>query len=560
MLKLRLKLRWIGGIALTMLLASSAANAQLKNLNPFDKNKNKSGAETPQAVDSKSAEQFYLEMKDFAEGLYNKPQGEGANQQDSDFKKRVDSEFENLKRANAQRAYEVNLSAHSEVKYVMEDRFRVYSGLYDNLLVQDLLNRTGQSIIPKTNDHLYAFKLVADPVPSAETLSTGTIYVTTGLVALLDNKAELAYVLAHEAAHVYRGHFKTEIMINLAAQEYAERNNANLATIQKRIAIVSAIGGAVLGGGLGHSVSSTVAGGVAGTAAGLVAGAVVAAAQQPRMFTDWNRVQEDEADELALKWVIAANQSVDEIPKVYQALKDAGDRDDRVTLGFLGRSNRVRERAERIQKLIEEAKKKGNLPPNSLTSDPDFDILLAEVKRDNGILAYLHDMLDTARDNLAKAVSIQSKDPTALYFYAKVLQETAKTDDDRKTALQYYRLAAENDHRHENYGANLHKAVALLRPDATGAEKQMAVDLLKKYLAEYYLSSLEAREAKNDFPPHLETVYDYLSRLGEYNWVVNGEDILKHRAQYLAENASQIKIPDDAKAVIAKPVVNKPQK
>jgi hypothetical protein len=168
-------------------------------------------------------------------------------------------------------------------------------------------------------------------------------------------------------------------------------------------------------------------------------------------------------------------------------------------------------------------------------------------------------MLDTARDNLAKAVSIQSKDPTALYFYAKVLQETAKTDDDRKTALQYYRLAAENDHRHENYGANLHKAVALLRPDATGAEKQMAIDLLKKYLAEYYLSSLEAREAKQDFPPHLETVYDYLSRLGEYNWVVNGEDILKNKARYMADAASTVTMPDDAKA-ITKPVVNKTHK
>jgi predicted Zn-dependent protease len=541
-----------------MLLASSAANAQLNKLNPFDKGK-KGQPETPQQVDSKTAEQFYLEMKDFAEGLYNKPRGEGANQQDSDFKKKVDTEYENLKRANAQRAYEVNLSAHSEVKYVMEDRFRVYSGLYDNLLVQDLLNRTGQSIIPKTNDHLYAFKLVADPVPSAETLSTGTIYVTTGLVALLDNKAELAYVLAHEAAHVYRGHFKTEIMINLAAQEYAQEKGASIETIQKRIAIVSAIGGGFLGGAIGHSVASGVGGAVLGTVAGVATDAVIGSMQQPKMFTDWNRVQEDEADELALRWVIAANQSVDEIPKVYQALKDAGDRDDRVTLGFLGRSNRVRERAERIQKLIEEAKKKGNLAPNSMTSDPDFDILLAEVKRDNGILAYLHDMLDTARDNLAKAVSIQSKDPTALYFYAKVLQETAKTDDDRKTALQYYRLAAENDHRHENYGANLHKAVALLRPDATGAEKQMAIDLLKKYLAEYYLSSLEAREAKQDFPPHLETVYDYLSRLGEYNWVVNGEDILKNKARYMADAASTVTMPDDAKA-ITKPVVNKTHK
>jgi len=536
--------------ALAIVLSTGAASAQIKN--PFEKIK---GAKEPPPaetnVDQRSAEQFYLEMKDFAEGLYNKPQGEGENQHDSDFKRKVDTEYENLKRANAKRAYEVNLSAHSEVKYVIEDRFRVFSGLYDNLLVQDLLNRTGQSIIPKTNDHLYTFKLIADPIPSAETLATGTIYVTTGLVALLDTKAELAYVLAHEAAHVYRGHFKTEIMINAAAEEYAAKNKANAEAVQRRIALFSAIAGGAVGAIAGRSVTATAGGAILGGAGGLIAGAVVAAAQQPRIFNDWNRVQEDEADELALKWVLEANQNVDEIPKVYQALKDAGDRDDRVTLGFLGRSNRVRERSKRIQEMIDIEKKKADFAskhPAVMSSDPEFDILLAEVKRDNGILAYEYDMLDTARENLGKAVAVKTNDPTALYFYAKILQETAKTEADRGRALQYFRLAADNDHRHENYGANLHKAVALLKPDATSAEKQIAVSLLKKYLAEYYLSSLQASESSSHFPPHLETIYDFMSRLGEYNYVVDGDEIRKDKAKILAEYAPQIKYPDDAKA------------
>jgi Zn-dependent protease with chaperone function len=151
-----------------------------------------------------SSEEFYLDMKTFAEGLYNKQVGEGEARRESDFKRRVDRDYEELKRQHAEKAYRTNLSAHSEVKHVIEDRFRVFSGLYDNLLVQDLLNRTGQSIIPKKVDRLYTFKLLADPIPMAESLSTGTVYISTGLVALLDNKAQLSYVIAHEAAHIYR--------------------------------------------------------------------------------------------------------------------------------------------------------------------------------------------------------------------------------------------------------------------------------------------------------------------------------------------------------------------
>jgi predicted Zn-dependent protease len=534
-------------IALVVLLTGNSLKGQIIK-NPFDKNKNK---EVEPAVEQKNAEEFYQEMKDFAEGLYNKPQGEG-DKRDSDFKKRVDSQYENLKRANAQRAYERNTSAKSEVKYVLEDRFRVFSGLYDNLLVQDLLNRTGQSVIPKSNDHLYTFKLIADPIPSAETLATGTIYVTTGLVALLNTKAELAYVLAHEAAHVYRGHFKTEIMINLAAEEYAAKNKAKLEEIQKRIAIFSALGGGAIGAIGGRSVAAGLVGAVGGYAVGAISGEIVMAGQQPKMYTDWNRIQEDEADELALRWVISAKQDVDEIPKVYQALKDAGDRDDRVTLGFLGRSNRVRERAKRIEQLIDAERKKGTLAKVAVASDPDFDILLAEVKRDNGILAYEYDMLDTARENLGAAVQIKKNDPTALYFYAKILQETAKSDEERTVALAYYRQAAENDHRHQNYGANLHKAVALLKPDATGAEKKQAIDLLKQYLIEYYVSALETSETSTYLPPHLETIYDYMSRLGEYNFVVDQDELHKERAKMIAGRVSQVKY-EDASTVTPKP-------
>src|SRR6185503_4036188 len=94
------------------------------------------------------------------------------------------------------------------------DRLRLHTGLYDNKLFGDYINRVGQKVVPAGSDKLFAFRLVADPTPLAYTLSTGTIYISTGLVSLLDNEAQLAYVLAHEMAHVQLDHCRQKVMLD----------------------------------------------------------------------------------------------------------------------------------------------------------------------------------------------------------------------------------------------------------------------------------------------------------------------------------------------------------
>src|SRR5262249_40935082 len=118
-------------------------------------------------VRSDSSLETYLEMRAFAEGLYRRVHGTGPARNEGSFKKGVDTEYEAVRQKDMERAYQMNISAKSEVKYVVEDRFRVYSGLYDNPLVQALMNRVGQSVVPGEVSQLYTFKLIADPVPWA---------------------------------------------------------------------------------------------------------------------------------------------------------------------------------------------------------------------------------------------------------------------------------------------------------------------------------------------------------------------------------------------------------
>src|ERR1041385_747895 len=71
------------------------------------------------------------------------------------------------------------------------------------------LRRIGKSLIPQglaLERVKWNFRALRDPQPNAFALPNGSIYVTTGLLALVDNESQLAAVLAHELTHVMRRH------------------------------------------------------------------------------------------------------------------------------------------------------------------------------------------------------------------------------------------------------------------------------------------------------------------------------------------------------------------
>ena len=82
------------------------------------------------------------------------------------------------------------------------------AGLYPNPSLQAYVNRLGQSLIPKeAPDNVYVtFRIIEDPYPYADSLPTGTIYLSTGMISLLDNESQMAFLLMHEASHVLLSH------------------------------------------------------------------------------------------------------------------------------------------------------------------------------------------------------------------------------------------------------------------------------------------------------------------------------------------------------------------
>ena len=144
-----------------------------------------------------------------------------------------------------------------------------YGGVYGDPVVGSYVTGVTQRIAGATQlpDQHYRVTVLNSPVINAFALPGGYVYVTRGLLALVDDEAELAGVLGHEIGHVI-------------ARHGAQRQTAALGTT-----LLGAVLGAVAGDGAVNQVVSL--GGQ-----GLLAG--------------YSRDQEYEADSLGVRYLAGA--------------------------------------------------------------------------------------------------------------------------------------------------------------------------------------------------------------------------------------------------------------
>jgi predicted Zn-dependent protease len=89
-----------------------------------------------------------------------------------------------------------------------EEMVAAFGGEYEDEAVRDYVTSLG-SFLAKTSERPdldYTFTVLDSPVVNAFALPGGYVYVTRGLMALAENEAQLAGVLAHEIGHVNARH------------------------------------------------------------------------------------------------------------------------------------------------------------------------------------------------------------------------------------------------------------------------------------------------------------------------------------------------------------------
>jgi predicted Zn-dependent protease len=491
-------------ILAALLLGAAPGYGQFGLSKGKDKDKEAERVKKEEERDSKNL-RAYEKIKNYSTDKYAT---------DPDFRDEVDSAYADVLRDHKSIAFEKNTHRGSKVYAINEDRFRMndQEELYDNLLVQSRINRVGQSLVPKDSDRVFAFRLTADPTPSALTLATGTIYISTGMVSVLDNEAQLSYVLAHEMAHVQLDHWKQKVMVERGLDAY----NNDQTKKALRIGAVVGLAGA-LTGGIAKGAAGAVMGGVAGVGAGLIVGAIV----DRHAVVNWDKAQEDEADQMALMAMLSARYDVREVPKLYALLETTVLRDSRASLGFLGERNRIKERKDMATKMLTETYKAeidARLNSDGFSGDSaGHRNLMAELKRDNGIMAYYNDMFEIARKNLEEAVAIRDNDPAAQYYYGKVLETIGRTPEDRKLAEQSFMKAAQFDKdQQENFGAHLHRALLMIEDNNTQNSSQLT-NALDTYVTDYARYQIEYSKSLL-LPPNINTIAEYMRIYGAADW------------------------------------------
>lgn len=428
----------------------------------------------------------------------------------------IEAAWNDQRKKDLDQAYAINQTANwamSENPMVTKDYDPRASRLYNNPMMQIYVNQIGQRLVPKDSPNLYTFRIILYPVPAAYSLTTGSVYITTGLMSMLDSEAQLSYILAHEIAHVEQRHEYNRVRDVVLETELNKEKEAKAERTKALIDVGAALGGGLIGG-LAKGASGAEIGALVGLGGGIIASQLTVHSGVTE--TDWNEAEENEADELGTKYMLAQGYDAREVPRLYASLDRMVGKDSRIGMGFLGNPKRVKERSAHIQELLNGPLKdqiaqlaKSNGLVGSGTS---FPILLAAAKRDNAIVAMQYDLFAMAQANLEDALVQRSNDPTVHFYLSRVMMMTAHTPEDRHEAVTHIQDALRLD---AERGAipDLHLELAMsLLTQSNSADKDQVVNELKSYVALY------ERDNDGQLPNNMPAIIDYFNLVGETGW------------------------------------------
>lgn len=192
-------------------------------------------------------------------------------------------------------AQEVELGKQSDAEIIAE------YGLYNDTKLTNYVNQLGQKVLsfsharrPETPEEIrkttFTFRVLDSPIVNAFALPGGYIYVTRGLLAHVDNEAQLAVVLGHEIGHVIARHTSIQMGRQQRSQIYG-------------------ILGVVVGAALGLPADM------------LEAGSKVLSTGISLKLLQYGRDAERESDALGVEYAAMAGYKVGEASRFFTSLK-----------------------------------------------------------------------------------------------------------------------------------------------------------------------------------------------------------------------------------------------
>lgn len=176
-------------------------------------------------------------------------------------------------------------------------------------------------------------RIIRSPIPNAFALPNGTIHIHTGLVAKMENEAQLAAILGHELTHFTHRH---------ALQE--TRKKRERSSFSRAVESVMSRVGTVLGGDEGGQELKGLVGDIRDV-------------WVQASLKGYSRELETEADEEGLKVMVRAGYDPAEAPRIFELLKQDLDETKGREPYFFSTHPRLQERIDNYRRLVAERNK-----------------------------------------------------------------------------------------------------------------------------------------------------------------------------------------------------------
>ena len=433
----------------------------------------------------------------------------------------------------------VTIKDEKEMGHKFDVMVRSNMGIVEDPEVSLYVNQIVERLVKTLPPQPFNFKaaVILHNSLNAFAVPGGYVYVFTGLIMNLDKEEDLAGVLAHELAHVTQHHVASRL------------ERAQFVTIGS---LLLAIAGVAVGGSSGGA---------------LAVGAL--GAGQSAML-NYSRIDETEADQIGLQYLVAAGyppqgmvdgfkvlrqkswMSGTNVPTYLSTHPAIGDRINGLQARIQGMGKAVQGRTQdnkrftRVKTLLwarygdEQAAQQRFAGKDGLScmgrgivlarinrvneANKAFDDALAAspndplILREAGVFHYRKGDMSRADGLLRQAMRLDPRDYMASFFYARMLDETGRQAPATQDYKEVLRYVPEDAEVHEAYARSLGKA-----GDSAGAYIHMAYSALysnNKKQAERYFNQAKALSGKAANPrdfQRLEAAYKERKEIWDKN-------------------------------------------
>jgi tetratricopeptide (TPR) repeat protein len=256
----------------------------------------------------------------------------------------------------------------------------------------------------------YRAKIMKSPVLNAFATPHGAIYVTTGLLAMAENEAQLAAILSHEVVHILGDH---------AARNLVQTKKSALSSAHLRIGLDFFIG----------------------SLAGSISGVALRSA-----VTGYSRDLEREADSVGLSLMMKAGYPPVEFRNLFMLLKARIEQANIKEPFFFSTHPAITERISNFEAFAE---KDASIAAPGKSGTEEFTRNIVPVLLYDGAARYAAGTFDLAKRDFSRVLGIDSCNAAALVFLGDCKRHEGSPESDLEEVASYRKAVQCDPSYHE---------------------------------------------------------------------------------------------------------------